>query len=61
MSFVLRRLEKKISKKMGFEPDFTSQNKESKAKVSIDKMPYSGQNKGDTSNLGEYVDYEEID
>tara|TARA_B100000929_G_C15439149_1_gene397435 strand:- start:547 stop:714 length:168 start_codon:yes stop_codon:yes gene_type:complete len=54
-------------KKMGrkFEQQFNQQfggrqaSQEPKGKVSIDKKPKAG--KGSNKNVGEYIDYEEID
>jgi len=58
---------KYFMKKMGrkFEKQFNQQfggaqpSQEKKGKVSIDKKPKGG--KGSNKNVGEYIDYEEID
>ncbi len=58
---------KYFMKKMGrkFEQQFNQQfggrqaSQEPKGKVSIDKKPKAG--KGSNKNVGEYIDYEEID
>lgn len=65
MKFIMRKLERKINNTMGFNPGYEEPKRESKrqkeGKVIIDKIPESSKPKGDTSNLGEYVDYEEIE
>lgn len=65
MKFIMRKLESKIKNTMGFNPGYEEPQKESKRQkegsVTIDKIPESAKPKGDTSNLGEYVDYEEIE
>ena len=63
MRFVMRKLERKINTTMGFNPppEQEKPRKQKEGKVTIDKMPKSQKKKGDTSNLGEYVDYEEIE
>lgn len=65
MKFIMRKLERKINNTMGFNPEYEEPKKQSKRQkdgnVIIDKVPESTNRKGDTSNLGEYVDYEEIE
>lgn len=63
MQFIMRKLERKMNATMGFNPP-PKQKRERKQKegeIIIDKVPKSKKKKGDTSNLGEYIDYEEIE
>lgn len=65
MKFVMSRLERKINSSMGFNPPYEepkrSSKKQKEGEIIIDKIPNPKKQKGDTSNLGEYVDYEEIE
>ena len=63
MRFVMRKLEQKVNASMGFNPPPQQEKsrKQKEGKITIDKMPESKKQKGDTSNLGEYVEYEEIE
>jgi len=63
MRFIMRKLERKMNASMGFNPPPKQkrQRKQKEGEIIIDKVPDSIKKKGDTSNLGEYVDYEEID
>ena len=63
MRFVMRKLEQKVNSSMGFNPPPQQEKsrKQKEGEITIDKMPESNEPKGDTSNLGEYVEYEEIE
>lgn len=62
MKFMMRKLEDKIHASMGFSPNQEEKPKKQKeGSITIDKMPHSAKNKQDTSDLGEYVDFEEIE
>ena len=63
MQFVMRKLEQKVNSSMGFSPppEQEKPRNHKEGKITIDKMPESKKQKGDTSNLGEYVEYEEIE
>lgn len=63
MRFVMRKLERKLNNSMGFNPPPKQEKprKQKKGEITIDKMPNAKKKKGDTSNLGEYIDYEEIE
>lgn len=61
----VKRKQKKMMEKMGLDPDkFNDAQKKGKkhkeGEVSIDSKPKNTK-KGSTENLGEYVDFEEID
>jgi len=60
----VKRKQKKMMEQMGINPDdLKNQNNEKKGRegdVSIDKVPDKDK-KGSTENMGEYVDFEEID
>lgn len=61
--YAMRKLERKLNASMGFNPppEPKKSRKQKEGEVIIDKMPNTKKNKGDTSNFGEYVDYEEIE
>ena len=61
MKFVMRKIERKINNTMGFDSAYQEPKKQKKDSISIDKIPETNTNKGDTSNLGEYIEYEEIE
>jgi len=63
MRYVMRKLERKMNASMGFNPppEQKRSRKQKEGEVIIDKMPNSKKKKGDTSNLGEYIDYEEVE
>lgn len=61
MNFVMRKIEKKINASMGFETDYEEPKRQKEGDITIDRMPHSIKTKRDTSNLGEYVDFEEIE
>lgn len=46
---------------MGFETDYEEPKRQKEGDITIDRMPHSIKTKRDTSNLGEYVDFEEIE
>jgi len=62
----VKRKQKKMMEQMGLDPDNLDQNMKKAKKdkkegeVSIDKKPGNGK-KGSSDNVGEYVDFEEID
>jgi len=60
----VKRKQKKMMEQMGINPeDHMNPNKEKKGRegdVSIDKSPVKDK-KGSTENMGEYVDFEEVD
>ena len=63
MRYIMRKLERKMNASMGFNPppEQKRSRKQKEGEVIIDKMPNTEKKKGDTSKLGEYVDYEEIE
>lgn len=63
MRYIMRKLERKMNATMGFNspPEPRRSRKQKEGEVIIDKIPNSERKKGDTSNLGEYIDYEEIE
>lgn len=63
MRFVMRKLEQKVNSTMGFNPpsERGKTRKQKEGKITIDKMPETNKPKGDTSSLGEYVEFEEIE
>lgn len=62
MKFVMRRIEKRMQNFAGFEYQQEEPVKQpKKGNLTIDKMPPSTDKSADTSNLGEYVDFEEVD
>jgi phage antirepressor YoqD-like protein len=58
----VKRKQKKMMEQMGIDPDAFDQKEENKkdGEVSIDKNPKKDK-KGSSENMGEYVDFEEID
>ncbi|MCK5080198.1 MAG: hypothetical protein KAR09_09645 [Bacteroidales bacterium] len=60
----VKRKQKKMMEQMGINPeDLMNPKKEKKGRegdVSIDKVPGKDK-KGSTENMGEYVDFEEVD
>ncbi len=60
----VKRKQKKMMEQMGINPeDLMNPNKEKKGRegdVSIDQVPPKDK-KGSTENMGEYVDFEEVD
>jgi hypothetical protein len=62
LMYWVKRKQKKMMEQMGINPDaFTQEDKEKKdGEVSIDKNPKKDK-KGSTENMGEYVDFEDVD
>jgi hypothetical protein len=62
LMYWVKRKQKKMMEQMGINPDaFDQQEKDKReGQVSIDKNPKKDK-KGSTENMGEYVDFEEID
>ncbi|HSG68561.1 MAG TPA: DUF4834 family protein [Bacteroidales bacterium] len=57
----VKRKQKKMMEQMGMKPpDDEKAKKTREGDVSIDKVPQKGK-KGSTDNMGEYVDFEELD
>ncbi|RLD79096.1 MAG: DUF4834 domain-containing protein [Bacteroidetes bacterium] len=56
----VKRKQKKMMEQMGINPDDLNKKPHKEGEVSIDKTPGKDK-KGSTENLGEYVDFEEID
>jgi len=46
---------------MGINPDDLNEKKHKEGEVSIDKNPTKDGKKGSMENLGDYVDFEEVD
>ncbi|MFT5215230.1 MAG: putative aspartyl protease [Glaciecola sp.] len=59
--YIMRFVAKKAEQKFGqqFNPQQKPQPKQKEGEISIDKMP--NKNTSGNKNVGEYVDYEEID
>lgn len=69
LMFYVKRKQKKMMEQMGINPDDIEGKKGKNGKkgkkgkegdVNIDKVPHKDR-KGSTENMGEYVDFEEID
>lgn len=66
--YYVKRKQKKMMEQMGIDPEMMQQDKGKKKKskknkegeVSIDKVP-DKKRKGSSENMGEYVDFEEVD
>ena len=56
----VKRKQKSMMEQMGMKPDDKKENKSKEGEVSIDQNPKKDK-KGSTENMGEYVDFEEID
>lgn len=56
----VKRKQKKMMEQMGINPDDLKEKKTREGEVNIDKTPGKDK-KGSTENLGEYVDFEEVD
>lgn len=58
--FWVKRKQKKMMEQMGIKPDDVNPKDKKEGEVSIDKKPDKDK-KGSSDNVGEYVDFEEID
>ncbi|MCD4723384.1 MAG: hypothetical protein K8R63_00980, partial [Bacteroidales bacterium] len=56
----VKRKQKKMMEQMGLNPDDLKEKKDREGKVSIDHIPDKDK-KGSGENMGEYVDFEEVD
>lgn len=56
----VKRKQKKMMEQMGIKPDGFKEKKHRSGEVSIDQNPKKDK-KGSTENMGEYVDFEEVD
>jgi len=56
----IRRKQRKMMEQMGMKPDDRQERKGREGEVKVDKRPEKDK-KGSTENLGEYVDFEEVD
>ncbi len=56
----VKRKQKKMMEQMGINPDDPNEKPHREGEVNIDKTPGKDK-KGSTENLGEYVDFEEVD
>jgi hypothetical protein len=56
----VKRKQKKMMEQMGINPDDLKEKKTREGEVNIDKTPGKDK-KGSTENLGEYVDFEEVE
>jgi len=58
--FWVKRKQKKMMDEMGFRQDKDKAGKKKEGEINIDKVP-DKEKKGSTENMGEYVDFEEVD
>ena len=58
--FWVKKKQKKMMEQMGINPDDMKEKKTRDGEVSVDKTPEKDK-KGSTENMGEYVDFEEVD
>ena len=58
--FWVKRKQKKMMEQMGLNPDDLKEKKGREGEVNIDHIP-DNDKKGTGENMGEYVDYEEVD
>lgn len=58
--FWVKRKQKKMMDQMGIKPDDINDKKTKEGEVNIDQVPNKDK-KGSTDNVGEYVDFEEVD
>jgi hypothetical protein len=58
--FWVKRNQKKMMEQMGLNPDDLKEKKDKEGEVNIDHVP-NKEKKGSGENMGEYVDYEEVD
>ena len=56
----VKRKQKKMMKQMGLNPDDLKEKKDREGEVNIDHIPDKDK-KGSGENMGEYVDFEEVD
>lgn len=56
----VKRKQKKMMDEMGFKQEDTVKKKKKVGEVNIDKVPGKDK-KGSSENMGEYVDFEEVD
>jgi hypothetical protein len=56
----VKRKQKKMMEQMGINPDDLKEKKTRVGEVNIDKVP-DKERKGSSDNVGEYVDFEEVD
>lgn len=56
----VKRKQKKMMEQMGLNPDDLKEKKDREGEVSIDHVPDKDK-KGSGENMGEYVDFEEVD
>lgn len=56
----VKRKQKKMMEQMGLNPDDLKEKKGSEGEVNIDHIPDKDK-KGSGENMGEYVDFEEVD
>ena len=56
----VKRRQKKMMQQMGIDPEADKKAKKKEGEVNIDKAPPKDR-KGSTDNMGEYVDFEEVD
>ncbi len=56
----VKRKQKKMMEQMGLNPDDLKEKKDREGKVNIDHIPDKDK-KGSGENMGEYVDFEEVD
>ncbi|MCB7480400.1 DUF4834 family protein [Christiangramia sediminis] len=59
LKWFMKKMGQKVEKQFNQQFGGARQSQEKKGKVSIDKKPK--ENKGSNKNVGEYIDYEEID
>ncbi|SDR75175.1 protein of unknown function [Gramella sp. MAR_2010_147] len=59
LKYFMRKMGRKFEKQFNQQFGGDQSTQEKKGKVSIDKKPKG--NKGSNKNVGEYIDYEEID
>ena len=58
--FWVKRKQKAMMEQMGIKPEDVKEKKTKEGEVSIDQVPEKDK-KGSTENMGEYVDFEEVD
>lgn len=56
----VKRKQKKMMEQMGFKNEDMKETKRREGEVNIDQVP-NKEKKGSTENLGEYVDFEDVD
>lgn len=56
----VKRKQKKMMEQMGIKPEDMKEKKTKEGEVNIDQVPNKDK-KGSTDNVGEYVDFEEVD